>query len=417
MGYPAHAQSTPEINRSVVGKPSSGQAHLERMKVELAWLADLTCFGHRLEAQVVGSSLEVHGDVPDERTREHAMRVARQNCFLPVVDALRIAAPAVAGKVCSAEQLRQAAVKHLVRAFGQRAAGFDVQASADGKITIGGSVVSVEDKVAISRSLREVAGCTCVLNRLTVTPTTHAGQTVTLVSTDGKHMVRGALPAAITSPNIIQAVSAKPEADEDQLPLPRLSATTPAPAPVAVPAAQTLPSGLPPVRPAYYWNQGAMGQAPVATPYYGAPPCACCAAVGPNDKPPLFPFLARITASRPVPPNYSSAPYSAPAAQTVGYWPPAYGSVPAQPAPITPVSASVPQHGSGQVSAMRLQQLVYNACGGLARKVDISMQGDRSFVVQVQAANAAAERQLVERLMKVPEITTPGVRLEVMVMP
>src|SRR6266481_5035464 len=87
MGSLAHAQSVPEVASAARARPTPGQAELERMKVELAWLADATCFGHRLEAHVAGTTLEVRGTVPDEKVHLHALRVARQNCFLPVVDA------------------------------------------------------------------------------------------------------------------------------------------------------------------------------------------------------------------------------------------------------------------------------------------------------------------------------------------
>src|SRR5437870_1439062 len=56
-----------------------GQAHLDAMKVEMAWLADPTTFGHRLQVRPGVEGLEVSGIVPDEKVKEHALRVARQN--------------------------------------------------------------------------------------------------------------------------------------------------------------------------------------------------------------------------------------------------------------------------------------------------------------------------------------------------
>jgi hypothetical protein len=390
--------------------PSAGQAHLERMKVELAWLADLTCFGHALEAHVVGSGLEVRGCVPDEQTREHVVRVARQNSFLPVVDALRVTACPGAEPSASAEQLRQAAVRLLVQQCGARAAGFEVLAQEDGQVRVGGSVPSVEDKVAVSRCLRKLPGCTCVINRLSVVPTTHDGQTVTLVSTDGKQMVKGALPPFAGDG------AGQPAAEDASPHLPRVTANVPG---------LYVPSGLPPVRgpqsatavTSVAWYTGMTGP---AAPPPGSPYCPACVRemdMSPPAKPPRFPLLARVGASLGMTPATPAAP--APTAYPAE--PPAV-TAPARPQRVVPVSAPQPPaapavYSAGSVSASRLQKAVQAACGSLATKVEIIMQRDRSLTVRVQASSPAAERQLVDRLMRVPEVVSPGVRLEVEVMP
>ncbi len=411
LAQPAQAQSTPEIAPAARPKLSSGQAHLERMKVELAWLADSTCFAHCLEAHVADSSLEIRGTVPDEHVREHALRVARQNCFLPVVDALSVANQS-GRKASSNEELRRAAVAHLVRAFGQRAAGFDVQIQDNGQLVLGGSVPSVEDKVAISRCLRELPGCHGVLNRLNVPPVTHAGQTVTLVSQDGHHMVAGALPAPALAPHAVQPVSAPP-VQEPEPPLPRVAPSAPT---------YVLPSGLPPAQPAR--------SLPAASPSwysrpvgYAAPaPTATSTPVLPaQERSPLFPYLARLTGRQAAPAAATPAP--TPPAQPVApvpaavSWPPAHAGSP-RPTPVTQVSVTMqaPTAG-GPVSAIRLQQVVTSACGPLARNVEVALQSDRTLVVKVLATSPAAEKQLLDRLMQVPEVTSPGVRLEVDVLP
>src|SRR5262249_51259377 len=71
LAWPAPARPEEGPDRPAVVTPSPGQAELERMKVELAWLADPATFALPLEAHLKdGITLEVCGTVPDGRARE-----------------------------------------------------------------------------------------------------------------------------------------------------------------------------------------------------------------------------------------------------------------------------------------------------------------------------------------------------------
>jgi hypothetical protein len=72
---------------------------------------------------------------------------------------------------------------------------------------------------------------------------------------------------------------------------------------------------------------------------------------------------------------------------------------------------------TGTLSPAQLQKVVQTACGALARRIQIVMQPDRSLSVKVQAVNAAAERSLTDTLLRIPELSGPGVRLEIEVGP
>ena len=74
---------------------------------------------------------------------------------------------------------------------------------------------------------------------------------------------------------------------------------------------------------------------------------------------------------------------------------------------------SPPIEFKGPITASILHQKVAKACGGLAKDVKIIVRPDRSFAVQIQPVNASAERELLDRLLKLPEITSPNVHLEV----
>src|SRR5437660_340886 len=69
---------------------SRGQEHarLYEARVELAWLASPVTFDSPLEARVTGSTLLVRGFIPTDAVRAEAIRIAREESGLNVVDTL-----------------------------------------------------------------------------------------------------------------------------------------------------------------------------------------------------------------------------------------------------------------------------------------------------------------------------------------
>jgi osmotically-inducible protein OsmY len=224
---------------------TAGQAHLEAMKVEMAWLGDLTTYQLPVEVEIKGEVLEVHGQVYDEAGHQHAMEVARQACYLPVIDAIRVA-PKAPEQPVSPEAIGRDAREALTKQFGARGAAFDVNVRGNGQIILRGKVSSVEEKLMASRCLRGLHGCTAIVNCLGVTPIRQDGHTITLVTSDGRHAVHGIVSITAEMPDDApKAVAAEP--DQPSMPRTQQVATTPAilpPTPTV-----TLPSGLPQARP------------------------------------------------------------------------------------------------------------------------------------------------------------------------
>jgi len=71
----------------------------------------------------------------------------------------------------------------------------------------------------------------------------------------------------------------------------------------------------------------------------------------------------------------------------------------------------------GAVFAAPLHQKLARACGGLARNVRVSTQADGTVCVKIQSVSTTAERELLDRLLTVPEMASPRVRLEIDVLP
>jgi hypothetical protein len=482
------------------------QAALEAMRVEMAWLADLSLFGHPLRVQARTDVIELHGTLPDETLHQHAIRIARQNSYMPVADLIQLEQHATAPQA-AAEEIHRLVVAQLVKEFGERATGFEVSVRPDGRINIRGSVLSVEDKLAISRSLRPVPGCKAVCNDLTVTPILRAGVPVTLVTRDGSHAVRGGIPPfteEVSTAGALktrQAVTGGHEGEADlQLP----SVVYPSPAtrvsgPILLPPAPTLvlPSGLPAIRPAQAHKSKAVSSGtqtleviptPVTAPARSiviltgsstsvpasegiipaTPPASATQAVTSDTAPaPRKTLWERITARRPAtqrttvkavavttvertqtPGIVATPQVVTKAAATPNPWPPAYSVRPVispaeQPAPepikatvntqvaapalvqlpataaptLTPTPTPAPTQATVKLDATRLMRQIQQACGSTVRKVQVVQMRDKSLRVIVQVANAASEKEAVEKILHLPEMALPGIVLEINVGP
>lgn len=133
--------------------------------IELAWLADPVTFPYFLEARASGASLEVRGFVPNKAVREKALNIARVHCPLKVVDAMKehgsLAVPPASR---SPEQLKNAVQTALREAFPKHYQNLQVQCFPGGMVQVSGTVMSYDQKLAVSQSLRRLHGCTSINN-------------------------------------------------------------------------------------------------------------------------------------------------------------------------------------------------------------------------------------------------------------
>ncbi len=146
------------------------QRRLTEINVEIAWLADPVTFPYYLEAHATSTQLEVRGYVPTKAVREQAMRIAQVYSSLPVVDSIKEhASLLVRPGQMSTQQLQASVQSSLKVAVPKAHAQLKVQVSPDGKVYVAGPVSTVEEKIAVSHSLRRLHGCTSVQN-LTTAP-------------------------------------------------------------------------------------------------------------------------------------------------------------------------------------------------------------------------------------------------------
>src|SRR5579884_488581 len=225
------AAAPPEGPRSVgvEGMPGVAAARLAAMRVELAWLADPVTFAQPLEARVSGPALEVCGFVPDEVAKERALALARRHGgYLPVLDGLALD-PSLPPRPtpAPATALRDNAVDLLRRSLGGAADGLRVSALG-GVLTVDGPAKSVEEQLAVSRRLRQLSGCTAVVNRMSVAVLPGEGVALLPVSNDHTLLVRADDPGTSVPP--VAPTAAAPNWADDRGPRPAWQPTF-APAP------------------------------------------------------------------------------------------------------------------------------------------------------------------------------------------
>jgi hypothetical protein len=158
----------------VLGQPSADPLNSSRqveVQVELAWLADPLICPYCPAAHVVGQSLEVSGYVPSEEVAARVVEVARRNCALPLMNALRIRAGLSAARVSvPAERLQQAARRTACAELSGPADQVQVSCSPSGLIAVIGRVPSLQEKLRLSQALCRLPGCSAVVNLLRVEP-------------------------------------------------------------------------------------------------------------------------------------------------------------------------------------------------------------------------------------------------------
>jgi hypothetical protein len=436
--------------------PDASQAKLDEFQVELALLGAPATFGYPIVCVHTGSNLELRGYVPNEFVRKQALEIARQNCRVPVVDlteihgALALRSPAGAG-----DELQRGALALVAEVFGPGAGGVEITVVAPGRLVVSGACDSYEEKVAVSKKLRRLHGCCAVENRLTVKPVLRDGRLVALVTVDGSYAVETA-PAKPGAPTA--APPAKPTASvTNDVPRPLKNELSPPPGKADNAPAVALKSDVPPLSPVPAPARARFDLIPppdrkvdAPPPKTDPPPAVALKSDAPPaprkvEPPPPAPAVAvKADATAPVP-TYKppvAAPLAPPPAKN-----PADAAVPlnAQ-VPAVPAKTAPPEGGkwatahearpaqaayatTGQVvfdgdlpdppplmkadKLAALKHKVQAVCGPLAKDVVVTAAPDGAVQVQVKTISDRENEGLTMKILQLPEMAAPNVRLDV----
>jgi hypothetical protein len=163
------ADLPPMVCTQTVGPLVEPDSTRGALQAELAWLGDPSTFACQLEAREAGGKLEIRGLVPDEAVRGHVLELACQSSGMQVVDLLQLNPTRTIRQArLGSYSLRRAALTAIIHALPHHIYDITIDTWGDGQIVLRGRVDTYEEMLLASRCLRQVPGCNCVVNQLSV---------------------------------------------------------------------------------------------------------------------------------------------------------------------------------------------------------------------------------------------------------
>jgi hypothetical protein len=208
-----------------IAPPSRGQ--LDEVKICIAWLADPETFPYPLTVRSTRDSMIVGGTAPTTAIRNKALQIADRETELLVIDQVSVEPGAEAPRISvSTNELHQAAVAALSNDTSGRIVQLRVTTLEGGRVQVAGTVATLEDRLAISRRLQGVKGCTSVDNQLVVLSENRQGAPVRVAVTPVPTTLPRAggfpvLPVSSASPRVVTELPpAMPTTPRSAIPLP-----------------------------------------------------------------------------------------------------------------------------------------------------------------------------------------------------
>jgi len=185
-GKPAAGKSATE------NKPEDSIALAESMRIHVEFLADPLISTTDIAPSVKNGKMVLNGNANNNTIANSAVALATKFTTCKVVSEIRIW-PVSFNKVTKVPvETLQANTNKVVSAEFQTAyPKLTTAVSEDGSIIVSGPVVTLEDKLEISKRLRKVTGCQRVINKMTVQPMRMGNETVTMVNKDGTKWIVG----------------------------------------------------------------------------------------------------------------------------------------------------------------------------------------------------------------------------------
>ncbi len=185
------------------------RAQLDAYRVELAWLADPMLFAQPPGVKAVLKDesfvVELRGVVSSNTLRQRALDLAGKYSDTPIKDKLMVLiAPSPRRPSTPVNELHAKAERHITDKLIEFSQDLRVEeVYSNGMIRLGGRLLSYEDKVSVSRSLRRLNGCTAVENRCEVGSMLQDEQLVTLISSDGNLSLPGRIQEKEMGPVVV----------------------------------------------------------------------------------------------------------------------------------------------------------------------------------------------------------------------
>ena len=208
-------------------KPEDSLTLAESMRIHIEFLADPLISATDIAPSVRNGKMILKGNVNNNTVAINAVALASRLTTCKVISEIRTW-PVSFNKTdkLSVEALQANTNKVVSTELLTSYPKLTAAVSAEGTVIVSGPVVTLEDKLEISKRLRKVAGCQRVINKMAVQPMRMGNETVTMVSKDGTKWIVGKdqivaptpniqfTPASTTTKEITQAVVSTKTADK-----------------------------------------------------------------------------------------------------------------------------------------------------------------------------------------------------------
>ena len=208
-------------------KPEDSLALAESMRIHIEFLADPLISATDIAPSVRNGKMILKGNVNNNTVAINAVALASRLTTCKVISEIRTW-PVSFSKtdILSVETLQANTNKVVSTELLTSYPKLTAAVSAEGTVIVSGPVVTLEDKLEISKRLRKVAGCQRVINKMAVQPMRMGNETVTMVNKDGTKWIVGKdqivaptpniqfTPASTTTKEITQAVVSTKPADK-----------------------------------------------------------------------------------------------------------------------------------------------------------------------------------------------------------
>ncbi|MEN9672624.1 MAG: hypothetical protein RL553_889 [Planctomycetota bacterium] len=185
-GKPAAGKSATE------NKPEDSIALAESMRIHVEFLADPLISTTDIAPSVKSGKMILIGNASNNTIANNAIALASKHTTCKVVSEIRIWPVSFDKTTKVPVETLQANTNKVASAEFQTAyPKLTTAVSEDGSIIVSGPVVTLEDKLEISKRLRKVTGCQRVINKMTVQPMRMGNETVTMVNKDGTKWILG----------------------------------------------------------------------------------------------------------------------------------------------------------------------------------------------------------------------------------
>lgn len=184
-------------------KPEDSLALAESMRIHIEFLADPLISATDIAPSVRNGKMILKGNVNNNTVANNAVALTSRLTTCKVISEIRTWPVSFSKTEKLSVEILQANTNKVVSTeLLTSYPKLSVAVSAEGTVIVSGPVITLEDKLEISKRLRKVAGCQRVVNKMAVQPMRMGNETVTMVNKDGTKWIIGKDQIVAPTPSI-----------------------------------------------------------------------------------------------------------------------------------------------------------------------------------------------------------------------